>query len=215
MRRGQTESEEVTCPTSAPMQRETRFALKEWAVVCAALASGRQTLILRKGGIHEGREGFRVEHREFWLFPTGFHQQRDEIIPEAWPLLDELEFRGEPRGLELALYAVVEDVQQVLDRLALARLTGRHVWSESTVEQRFNYRTPGLFALTVRIYRRQTPIEIADSPHFAGCKSWVDLPAALPTSGLQPVLDDATFDCQRREIQQLLASQPADYLTRP
>ncbi len=197
------------------MQPETRFAFKEWAVVCAALASGRQTLILRKGGIHEGREGFRIEHREFWLFPTGFHQQRDEIIPEAWPLLDELQSRGEPHIHPLDLYAVVEDVQQVLDRSALARLTGWHVWSESTVEQRFNYRTPGLFALTVRIYRRPTPIAIADSPHFAGCKSWVDLPSALSTSGLNPVLDDATFDRQRCEIRQLLASQPADYLTRP
>ncbi len=197
------------------MQPETRFAFKEWAVVCAALASGRQTLILRKGGIHEGRDGFRVEHREFWLFPTGFHQQRDEIIPDAWPLLDELQSRGEPRGHQLDLYAVVEDVQQVLDRSAVARLSGRHVWSESTVEQRFHYRSPGLFALTVRVYRRPTPFEIADSPHFAGCKSWVDLPAELSTSALQPVLDDSTFDRQRREIQQLLASGPADYLTRP
>lgn len=197
------------------MQSETRFAFKEWAVVCAALASGRQTLILRKGGIHEGREGFRIEHREFWLFPTGFHQQRDEIIPDAWPLLDELQSRGVPLNHPLNLYAIVEDVQQVLDRSALVRLSGRHVWSEPTVEQRFHYRTLGLFALIVRVYRRSTPFEIADSPHFAGCKSWVDLPAALPTSGLQPVLDDSTFDRQRREIQQLLAGESADYLTRP
>lgn len=197
------------------MQSESRVAFKEWAVVCAALASGRQTLILRKGGIHEGREGFRIEHREFWLFPTGFHQQRDEILPDAWPLLDEVHARGEPRGHKLNLYAVVEDVHHVLDRSALARLSGRHVWSEATVEQRFHYRSPGLFALTVRIYRRPTPFEIAESPHFAGCKSWVELPAALATAELQPVLDDATFDRQRREIQQLLASESADYLTRP
>jgi len=197
------------------MQPETRFAFKEWAVACAALASGRQSLILRKGGIHEGHDGFRVEHREFWLFPTGFHQQREEIIPDAWPLLDELQSRDEPRHHPLNLYAVVEDVKQVLDRSALARLSGRHVWSESTVEQRFRYRTPGLFALIVRIYRRPTPFEIADSPYFAGCKSWVDLPSALPTSGLQPVLNDSTFDRQRREIQQLLAGESDGYLTAP
>lgn len=197
------------------MQSESRVAFKEWAVVCAALASGRQTLILRKGGIHEGREGFRVEHREFWLFPTGFHQQRDEILPDAWPLLDEVQARGEPRGHELNLYAVVEEVQHVLDRSALARMSGRHVWSESTVEQRFQYRSPGLFALTVRIYRRPTPFEITDSPYFAGCKSWVELPSALPTADLQPVLDDAIFERHRREIRQLLASESADYLTRP
>lgn len=191
------------------MQTETHFAFKEWAVVCAALGAGRQTLILRKGGIHEGREGFRVEHHEFWLFPTGFHQQRDEIISEAWPLLDEIQSRGKPPGISLDLYAVVEDVHHVLDRAALARLSGRHVWSEATVEQRFNYRTPGLFALVVRVFRRSAPLEIVDSPHFAGCKSWVDLPSPLPTTGLQPVLDDATFDRHRREIQQLLAGTPA------
>lgn len=186
------------------MPHETQFAFKEWAVVCAALAAGRQTLILRKGGIHEGREGFQVEHREFWLFPTGFHQQRDEIISEAWPLLDEVQSRGQPSGHSLDLYAVVEDVHHVVDRAALARLSGRHVWSEATVEQRFQYRTPGLFALVVRVFRRPSPFEIADSPRFAGCKSWVDLPTPLSTSGLQPVLDDAMFENQRCAIRRLL-----------
>jgi hypothetical protein len=41
------------------------IAFKEWAAVCEALAAGRQTIILRKGGIQEGREGFRVQHGEF------------------------------------------------------------------------------------------------------------------------------------------------------
>ncbi|MFM9965581.1 MAG: DUF1802 family protein [Planctomycetaceae bacterium] len=180
------------------MQTETQFAFKEWSVVCAALAEGRQTLILRKGGIHEGREGFRVQHREFWLFPTGFHQQRSEVIPEAWPLLEEAQSREQTSDISLGLYAVVEDVQEVLDLSSLARLRGRHVWSDATVEQRFHYRTPGLFALLVRVYRRPTPYLIADSPHFAGCKSWVELPFPLSTSGLQPVLDDETFEQQRR-----------------
>ncbi len=203
-----------TCPTKT-MQLESRIAFKEWAVVCAALATGRQTMILRKGGIHEGREGFRVEHREFWLFPTGFHQQREDVIPDAWPLLDELQSRGQPPAIELGLYAVVENVNHILDREALARLSGQHIWSEATVEQRFDYRTPGLFALVVRVFRRPTPISMVDSPHFAGCKSWVELTDALPTSDLQPVLDDATFGQQRNKIQQLLANQPADYLTSP
>ena len=194
-----------TCSTKDDMLSESQIAFKEWAVVCASLANGRQTLILRKGGIHEGREGFRVEHREFWLFPTGFHQKRDEVIADAWPLLDEVQSHGQPSQIELSLYAVVEEVHHITDRTILARLSGRHIWSEATVGQRFDYRSPGLFALVIRIYRRATPVSIADSPHFAGCKSWVDLTSALPTSGLQPVLDDATFHRHRDEIQQLLA----------
>ena len=197
------------------MQPENQFAFKEWAVVCAALASGRQTLILRKGGIHEGREGFRVEHREFWLFPTGFHQKRDDVIPDAWPLLEDVQSRGQPSQIALSMYAVVEEVQHITDRAALSRLNGQHVWSESTVEQRFDYRSPGLFALVVRVFRRPTPFQIADSPYFAGCKSWVDLPSALSTTRLQPVLNDATFNRQKQEIQQLLVSESADYLTPP
>jgi len=120
-------------------------------------------------------------------------------------LLDEAQSHGHPSGISLDLYAVVEDVHHIHDRAVLSQLSGRHVWSEATVEQRFQYRTPGLFVLLVRVYRRPAPIVIADSPHFAGCKSWVDLPSPLSTHGLQPVLDDAKFDRHRSQFQELLA----------
>ena len=48
---------------------------KEWQVVCDALASGRQAIILRKGGIHEGRAGFSFAEENFFLFPNRFHNQ--------------------------------------------------------------------------------------------------------------------------------------------
>ena len=55
------------------MQTTNNVAFKEWAVVCAALASGRQTIILRKGGMEEGRDGFRVEHGALVLVqPNGY-----------------------------------------------------------------------------------------------------------------------------------------------
>lgn len=200
---------------SLAMQSENRFAFKEWAVVCAALAAGQQTLILRKGGIHEGREGFRVEHAEFWLFPTGFHQQKEDVVPEAWPLLEEVQSRTNSRDHQLNLYAVVHDVHHVVDHTALSRLTGKHIWSGSTVQQRFDYRTPGLFVLVTRIFRLPSIVQVPDSPHFAGCKSWVDLCSGLTTSGLKPVIDDLTFDRERREIQQLLAGAASSYLTPP
>src|ERR1700761_8365307 len=49
-------------------------AFKEWAGVCDALGSGRQSLILRKGGVAEGPDGFRPEHPAFWLYPTFVHE---------------------------------------------------------------------------------------------------------------------------------------------
>src|SRR5260370_41307813 len=66
-------------------------AFKEWAVICQALAEGRQALILRKGGIAEVGGEFRLEHSRFWLFPTYVHQQNTGIKPEAIPLLAQVE----------------------------------------------------------------------------------------------------------------------------
>jgi len=45
---------------------------KEWALVCEALGRGEQTIILRKGGIAEGRGGFAFQHSEFFLFRRFF-----------------------------------------------------------------------------------------------------------------------------------------------
>ena len=55
------------------------IAFKEWQVVCEALADGRQSILLRKGGIHEGRSGFSFAHDAFFLFPTRFHAQGDQV----------------------------------------------------------------------------------------------------------------------------------------
>ncbi len=54
-------------------------AFKEWADVCAALLDGRQSLILRKGGIEEGPGGFRPEHAAFWLYPTRTSIRRSKV----------------------------------------------------------------------------------------------------------------------------------------
>ena len=44
-------------------------------VLVADVGGGEQSIILRKGGIAEGRQGFSFRHREFFLFPTFFHEQ--------------------------------------------------------------------------------------------------------------------------------------------
>lgn len=172
-----------------------RFALKEWAAVCAALAQGRQSILLRKGGIEETGDGFRVEHDEFWLYPTRFHQSPDELTPDSSGLLDDSLVQAPPEGVvRLRLYAVVDEVFRLGDAEQLGALDGMHVLSPATILKRFEYRRPGLNVLLVRIYHRVEPFEIAESPHFAGCKSWVDLRNKLPTSGLSAVLSDSDFN---------------------
>lgn len=189
------------------MEAAQRMAFKEWAAVCAALESGRQTIILRKGGIHEGRDGFRVDHGEFWMFPTFQHETPGELVDDAHPLLERVLAERPAAGkLRISLYAEVKDVVEVARPDVLLNLAGRHILSPHVLDERFHYRQPGLFVLTVRMYRLPTAALLPDSPHFAGCRSWVELSAPLPTTGLAPVLDDDEFEVARNRIRKALTS---------
>lgn len=168
-----------------------RFAFKEWAAVCAALAAGWHSLILRKGGVQEGQRGFDVEHRQFWLFPTNFHQHPESLVTDAEELIERVAAQQPPEGtIQLSHYAVVEEVFRIHDRAVLPALSGLHIWSDETVSKRFDYRSPGLIVLPVRLYSLAEPVDLPDSPYLAGCRSWVNLPKDLPTAGLTPVLSD-------------------------
>ncbi len=59
------------------------IGLKEWSLVCDALGRGEQSVILRKGGIAEGRDGFSFRYNEFFLFPTFFHERIGKVRNRA------------------------------------------------------------------------------------------------------------------------------------
>ncbi len=161
------------------------IAFKEWAGVCLALASGRQSVIVRKGGIAEGPGGFLPEHPAFWLYPTFVHEAEQGLksglsLPR---LADEL-------TIAIDTLIVVESVSRVDDMETLDGLTNLHVWTGETIRQRFNYRKPGLWVLGVRAYRRPESWIFPVTPAQLGCKSWVTLESALSTSGLVPTRTD-------------------------
>ena len=64
--------------------------LKAWATVVKALAHGKQTVILRKGGILETASGFNIESNEFLLFPTWEHQEKIFVKSEFQNFLSEV-----------------------------------------------------------------------------------------------------------------------------
>ena len=74
-------------------------AFKEWAAICRALATGRQDVIIRKGGIVEPGGEFRLDHRRFLLMPTFLHQSADQLIPAARDLLDHIDADRPPPGM--------------------------------------------------------------------------------------------------------------------
>jgi hypothetical protein len=182
-----------------------KYAFKEWAVICRALAEGRQALILRKGGIAETGGDFEVAHTRFWLFPTYLHEKPEALKPEALPLLQAAEADRPPAGkVLLSHFAEVGGVYQVHDLVGALKIDPLHLWSPETVEARFRYRQPGLFVLPLRVYRVPETFEIADTAYYAGCKSWVELEKELPTAGAVPVLDDDDFRRVMRMLDLLL-----------
>ena len=182
-----------------------RFALKEWAVICRALADGRQAVILRKGGIAEKHGTFEVEHQRFWLYPTYVHQQHTGIIEEEFPLLECVEAERPPAGvLRLSHFAEVGGVFHVHDVASALHLSGLHLWSCQTVQQRFLYREPGLYVMPVRVYRAAEVVEMTETTAFAGCRSWVDLGRELSTDGAAPVLEELAYAHVLHELERRL-----------
>jgi hypothetical protein len=176
-----------------------QIALKEWATVCRALETGRQVLLLRKGGIYESAGEFEVENREFLLFPTYLHQSLKQLKPEAHAGFEPR--TAEPAQVHLAAAGVVTDVVQLQSRAQMDALDAEHVWAPPLIDMRFNYRPENpLYLLLVRAYRLHQPATIENTPAYAGCKSWVPLDQPVETGGALPVLDDVKYDLTRRRI---------------
>jgi hypothetical protein len=182
-----------------------KHALKEWAAICQALAEGKQAILLRKGGIAEPENGFRVEHTRFWLLPTYVHQQNTGIKPQAVEMLRQVESTRPPQGtLRLTHFADVTGVYHLHDMVGALRVRDLHIWSDETIESRFNYRQPGLYLLAVRVFASAQAFEFPDLPEYAGCRSWVELERELRIDDATPVIDDLTYKRLQRKLEDLL-----------
>jgi hypothetical protein len=189
----------------SPSAKTCRVAFKEWAGVCDALVEGRQTLVVRKGGISEtaGPGGFAPEYPEFWLYPTWVHQAEQGLrtngaVPASLHRVDR-EGSVLIRGL-----VCVDVIGYVKREQTLSSLEEFHIYTGETILRRFHYRRPGFWALGARVWRCDPGFTLAPSPEQAGCKTWVLLEEPLPTAGLQPVLDDAEWAIARDRLRAIL-----------
>ena len=183
------------------MRSSDNRAFKEWAVVCRALAQGRQIVILRKGGIAEGPRGFEVTDRQFFLFPTYLHQSADGVVPEWRPELAASSVDPSPGRVILSHYAVVSSWVQVRTLEKLRSMKGLHIWSDAIVEERFHrWAEESVIALMVRVYALPRPAELESLDSYAGCKSWITLAEQVPLDGARPVLSDDEFDSQLNQV---------------
>jgi hypothetical protein len=148
-------------------------AFKEWALVCEALGGGLQSVIVRKGGIAEGRAGFAFREQEFFLFPTWFHEQLGRTrLPQETPVPeepgDELEIR----------YAATIEWSGLIDHWEKVQaLESLHVLAPGVVEERFRYdEHPGVHIAFVRVFRLDPPRKFKNEKKYGGCRSWIELP---------------------------------------
>ena len=183
------------------------IAFKEWQVICDALADGRQTILLRKGGIHEGREGFSFAHESFYLFPTKFHAQLDhvregEFVPEReWQEGDAFLITHHTK----ALFAVT-----LTDWTLVEALFPFHVYTEQTLKERFDWEGKGMASGSihlafVKVSKLASPIELTYEKRFGGCRSWLEFPVPADGSAasFSPVLDEDKFGILRDEVSKI------------
>jgi hypothetical protein len=177
--------------------------LKEWAIVCEALGRGEQSIILRKGGIAEGREGFGFQQQDFFLFPTFFHEQVEKTRASAIGI--------PPRRadeIEINFFAKIEFSTLVTAWEIAVALEPFHILQREVVRERFEYdAVPGIHLAFVRVFRLQPVWTFPDAPRFGGCRSWVNLPAA-PELKFEPVLSDDEHAQRLRKFRALTNATP-------
>ena len=157
------------------------LALKEWSIVCRALESGRQSILLRKGGILEYKEGFEISQKIFLLYPTLEHQSR-EYLQQDYLQEIELLLRNNGPNFDqdkintITILARIEGMQEFNDETKLSKLEKYHIWNEKYVNMRMSYNPKKpMNALLLRIYKLPEPISVKVNPEWAGCKSWINI----------------------------------------
>lgn len=177
-------------------------ALKEWAIIVDALGRGDQILVLRSGGISEKNRHFRIDRRDFLLFPTHHHQHRDGVTEHIQPRFDALHPTLDGgRQVRLEYVASAAGWWKVSSFEEVRQLRDQHIWREEAVARRFHSgHEEGLYVLALRVSRLPEPTEVPLEDALGGCRSWLDLSTTIPTRGARPVLSDGAFARRMAEL---------------
>lgn len=179
----------------------TGLALKEWGAAAHALLQGRQTLLLRKGGIYEKR--FTLRGTEFLLYPTVTHGHAESTRPEHADLLPLGAADVTDSAVVLRAVVSVVGAVEMTRPERIAELEPFHIWTtESVRANRIDFRPRHrLSAVVVAVRPLREPVMIPVLPEYGGCRSWVELP--LDPAGLDlgaPVRPDGDLRAIATEV---------------
>ncbi|MFC7442952.1 DUF1802 family protein [Laceyella putida] len=193
---------------SAWIKADTTMGLKDWAVAVEALGTGKQILVMRKGGIAEETRHFAVQSERFFLYPAYEHQKEELLKPEYQGEIAKTRSLWSPgkQTTTIKYFAVLHEDIEVMEEEALFRLAPHHIWTNRFAAERLKWKKKlPLHVLLLRVYKLEQPLEIPIRDEYLGCKSWHQMPVEL--SGLKgsPVLTDAEFMAEVEAIKSTLA----------
>lgn len=163
------------------------LAFKEWGYIVDALGKGKQSIIIRKGGISEEGGDFSVKGTKFLLLPTQYHQAREMIKPEWLGGLNGDQYQLGADKVRIAYYAEIAGSRIIRDWDILRKLDSQHAWKSEVIMERFNRWEKSAHLLILQVYELEQPFDLEMKPEYGGCKSWVELEENIEFRG-KPVI---------------------------
>ncbi|MDB5271901.1 MAG: hypothetical protein JWO58_268 [Chitinophagaceae bacterium] len=164
------------------------LAFKEWSYIVTALGKGKQSIILRKGGISEENGDFELKGKEFILFPTLYHQAEQLIKPQWLPFLKTEQYHIESGKVRIKYFAKVLDSQVLTDWGKVKKLDAFHGWKEEIIQERFWRWENKIQLLVLQIYELGAAQDIVLKPEYEGCKSWIEIDEKIELRG-RPIVN--------------------------
>ncbi|MCS6824807.1 MAG: DUF1802 family protein [Cytophagaceae bacterium] len=163
-------------------------ALKEWSIIVDALGKGKQSILLRKGGIREEGDEFEAKHKTFLLYPTIYHEQEKFIKPDWLPFLNGAQYVQNAQQVLIKYYAEVADYRMLESWDVVAKLNAWHAWKEEVIKERFERWGNRIHLLILQIYELPSSVKIDVLPQYGGCTSWIEIQDDIPLNG-KPVVN--------------------------
>ena len=188
------------------MISKSNIALKEWAVTIKALDEGIQTILFRKGGIHEEGREFRIEHDRFLLYPT-YEHQGEELLKEKFrkELCTILHDSEDTYTLKIRNWATISHIAEITHMEQIKALSPYYLWNNDYLYERLKWRPrKPLNMLILRVYRLLEPKTIEILPEYSGCKSWVNINKEFSIVESRPILSDHEFNQNLKKIKAVL-----------
>jgi hypothetical protein len=189
-------------PNPLPEGEGARTALallREWTSVCDAIEAGRNLVLIRKGGIAEGKHGFELKKTFFGLLPTLFHQVKSDNPAADAP---------EPPRVVTLICQLVE-AYLVPSATLLETIGAFHAYTPEQLAKRQHYKPERpLNLLIVRPFRLRQPIEIAPGEVRTVCRSWDEISLTAGMGGIEPVLDATRCEQAIDQLRQAITALP-------